>query len=257
MNLDFSFFISLINFVGFLANVSTVIYILKNFDITVHVFALLFIDSLISTSCSFMATVIRGFVISNIFNWGFSNCTVLFLSTFLPTHFGGILTCLVAAIRLILTKKSAQNIQVSNSKVFILSFSTFLLFVALYGAYYAFNLMLDIPFVIVVEVCSSKSRPVGTMNNMISIVLDILMIRFIRETVLPDSVQNNHLQNHIFLLVQTWFFSSSNKVHTFFLATTIRWNSSCRHKPLWIDALHKDPHIFQCGTPNTPCIFLA
>jgi len=141
---------------------------------------------------------------SNIFTWGFNNCTVLFLSTFLPTHFGGILTCLVAAIRLILTKKSAQNIQVSNSKVFILSFSTFLLFVALYGAYYAFNLMLDIPFVIVVEVCSSKSRPVGTMNNMmfrsgfifnmISIVLDILMIRFIRETVLPDSVQNNHLQ---------------------------------------------------------------
>jgi hypothetical protein len=60
--------------------------------------------------------------------------------------------------------------------------------VALYGAYYAFNLILDIPFVIVVEVCSSKSRPVGTMNNMmfrsgfifnmISIVLDILMIRF-------------------------------------------------------------------------------
>ena len=204
MNLDFSFFISLINFVGFLANVSTVIYILKNFDITVHVFALLFVDSLISTSCSFMATVIRGFVMSNIFTWGFNNCTVLFLSTFLPTHFGGILTCLVAAIRLILTKKSAQNIQVSNSKVFILSFSTFLLFVALYGAYYAFNLMLDIPFVIVVEVCSSKSRPVGTMNNMmfrsgfifnmISIVLDILMIRFIRETVLPDSVQNNHLQ---------------------------------------------------------------
>ena len=204
MNLDFSFFISLINFVGFLANISTVIYILKNFDITVHVFALLFVDSLISTSCSFMATVIRGFVMSNIFTWGFNNCTVLFLSTFLPTHFGGILTCLVAAIRLILTKKSAQNIQVSNSKVFILSFSTFLLFVALYGAYYAFNLMLDIPFVIVVEVCSSKSRPVGTMNNMmfrsgfifnmISIVLDILMIRFIRETVLPDSVQNNHLQ---------------------------------------------------------------
>jgi hypothetical protein len=151
-----------------------------------------------------MATVIRGFVISNIFNWGFSNCTVLFLSTFLPTHFGGILTCLVAAIRLILTKKSAQNIQVSNTKVFILSSLTFLIFVALYGAHYTFNLMLDIPFVIVVEVCSSKIRPVGTVNNMmfrsgfifnmISIVLDILMIRFIRQTVLPEPVLNNQFQ---------------------------------------------------------------
>ena len=204
MNLDLSFFLILINSVGCLTNLLTGIYILKNFDVTVHVFALLFVDSLISTSCSFVATIIRGFVMSNLLTWGFNNCTVLFLSTFLPTHFGGILTCLVAAIRLILTKKSAQNIQVSNSKVFILSFSTFLLFVALYGAYYAFNLMLDIPFVIVVEVCSSKIRPVGTVNNMmfrsgfifnmISIVLDILMIRFIRQTVLPEPVLNNQLQ---------------------------------------------------------------
>ena len=204
MNTGFSLIFTLINCFGCMTNVSTVIYILKNFDVSVHVFTLVFVDSLISTSCSFMATIIRGFVMSNLLTWGFNNCTVLFLSTFLPTHFGGILTCLVAAIRLILAKKSAQNIQVSNKKVSIWSFSTFLFFVALSGTFYAVNLILNIPFVVIVEICKNERRPVGTFNSLasrtgiifyiFSIILDILVIRFIRKTVLPETGQNNQLQ---------------------------------------------------------------
>ena len=204
MNLDFSFFLILINSVGCLTNLLTEIYILKNFDVTVHVFALVFVDSLISTSCSFMATVIRGFAMSNIFSWGFSNCSVLFFSTFLPTYFGGILTCLVATIRFILVKKSAQNTQISNLKVFIFSFSTFFFFVALTVCFYTVNLVLNIPYVLIVEICSNKRRPIGLLNalalrtgmifNILSIILDILVIRFIRKTVMPETAQDNQLQ---------------------------------------------------------------
>ena len=204
MNLDFSFFLILINSVGCLTNLLTGIYILKNFDVTVHVFALVFVDSLISTSCSFMATVVRGSVMSNILSWGFGNCSVLFFSTFLPTYFGGILTCLVATIRFILVKKSAQNSQISNLKVFIFSFSTFFFFVALTVCFYTVNLVLNIPYVLIVEICSNKRRPIGLLNalalrtgmifNILSIILDILVIRFIRKNVMPETAQDNQLQ---------------------------------------------------------------
>jgi len=49
MNLPFI----VISAAGIAFNLSTFVYILKNFDITIHVYSLLFIDSLISTSSSF------------------------------------------------------------------------------------------------------------------------------------------------------------------------------------------------------------
>ena len=161
-------FLTLVNCLSCFTNASTMIYILKTFDVRIHVFALLFIDSIISTSCSLMATTIRILASTNILNWGFHNCSALFFSIFLPTYYGGILTFLVAAIRFILAKQSAQNIQVSNSKVFLISFSTFLFFATLTGSFVAYFVIQDIPFVIIVEFCSGQKRPVGWVSMLAS-----------------------------------------------------------------------------------------
>jgi hypothetical protein len=55
-----------------------------------------------------------------------------------------------------------------------------------------------------VEICSNKRRPIGLLNalalrtgmifNILSIILDILVIRFIRKTVMPETAQDNQLQ---------------------------------------------------------------
>jgi hypothetical protein len=195
MNLGISLLLTFINGFGCLTNTSTLYYILKNFDVTVHVFTLVFVDSIISTSCSFVAAIIYSLGMTNIISLDLTNCSVIFFSTFLPLYLGGILTFLVAAIRFILTKKSAQNIQIQNSKVLLLSFATFLACVVLLVAFFVYSLALDIPFIFIVEVCTNRRRPIGTLNslaarsgilfNIISVVLDIILIKLIRKTVLP------------------------------------------------------------------------
>ena len=101
---------------GIAFNVSTFCYILKNFDITVHVYSLLFIDSLISTFSSFASFSLEVLIGNGLLSRSYNYCTLSFLSLFLPTYYGGVLTFLVACIRYTLAKKSAKNIQVSMSQ---------------------------------------------------------------------------------------------------------------------------------------------
>lgn len=114
MNLPFI----VITAAGIAFNLSTFVYILKNFDITLHVYSLLFIDSLISTSSSFASFSLETLIGTGYMDRSYHYCTLSFLSLYWPTYYGGILTLLVACIRYTLAKKSAKNIQVSISTHF-------------------------------------------------------------------------------------------------------------------------------------------
>jgi hypothetical protein len=99
-------------------NLSTLVYILRSFNVTIHVYSLLFIDSLISTFCSLALFILETLIGTGLVSQSYHYCTLSFLSLFLPTYYGGVLTFLVACIRYTLAKKSAKNIQVL-SQLFI------------------------------------------------------------------------------------------------------------------------------------------
>ena len=100
---------------GLIFNASTLAYILSNFNVRVHVYTLLFIDALISTFSSSLLFSLDIFIAAGFLQQSFHYCNISFLALFLPTYCGGVLTFLVACIRFILAKKSARNIQVTNS----------------------------------------------------------------------------------------------------------------------------------------------
>jgi hypothetical protein len=184
---------------GLLLNFATLLYIVTNFNIKVHVYTLLFIDSLICMLSSLGLIILDTLLIYGIWNSSFVYCNTWFFTLLLPTYFGGILTFLVAAIRYILALKAAKNIQPSNKTVscWSLSFFVFWIFVAI--SIISINLWLDIPIAMMVEACaSSPERPprlVGIPNNVatrsvaifnfLSLVMDVLVVKFIKKTILP------------------------------------------------------------------------
>ena len=104
---------------GFISNGSTLLYILQNFNIFIHVFSLLFIDTLFSTSCALLSLILDVLVRTEVLQQSFTYCTMSFLALYLPAFYGPVLTFLVAVTRYILTKKSARNIQVIQQKCLI------------------------------------------------------------------------------------------------------------------------------------------
>ena len=205
---NFYFFIILGSF-GVLSNLATLVYILMNFQIRTHVYSLLFIDSLISSIGAILLTSLDILVQSGLLNISYAYCSVTFFSMFLPVFYGGFLTFMVALIRYVLAMKSAKNIQVQNSAVSKRSLSSFSVLVLLTLCYSAYNIWFDIPFAVFVESCFSgkgEPRPVtltniianrtGVIMNLASVFVDILVVRFIKKTILPV---NNHqvLTSHI------------------------------------------------------------
>ena len=143
---------------GLITNSGTLFYIFKSFDIKVHVYTLLFVDTLIST--------IGNFIVLNLYilkqtplvdvNTGF--CSALFFALFLPTLYGAILICLVAVVRLTLAMRAAKNIQIPNRTVSAWTLSAFGFFVLLSGSYIVVHIALDEPIIPPVEVCAKMFR---------------------------------------------------------------------------------------------------
>ena len=123
-----------------------------------HVYTLLFVDTLIST--------IGNFIVLNLYilkqtplvdvNTGF--CSALFFALFLPTLYGAILICLVAVVRLTLAMRAAKNIQIPNRTVSAWTLSAFGFFVLLSGSYIVVHIALDEPIIPPVEVCAKMFR---------------------------------------------------------------------------------------------------
>ena len=73
---------------AFCSNGLTLIYILRSFDISVHVFALLFVDAFLSTFFSAISTFFDGLVLSNFLEEGNGYCFASFVAVYLPSYAG-------------------------------------------------------------------------------------------------------------------------------------------------------------------------
>ena len=194
-------FLLTLHVTGLLLNFSTLVHIVTNFNIKVHVYTLLFIDSLICMSASLVLIILDVLLIYGVWNNPFWHCHAWFFTLLLPTYFGGILTFLVAAIRYILALKAAKNIHLSNKTVSCWSLSFFSFWILVAILFIWINIWMDIPIAMMIEACaSSPQRPprlVGIANsvatrsvaifNFMSLVMDVLVVKFIKKTILPTT----------------------------------------------------------------------
>ena len=194
----------LIGLIGWMANGVTLCYILKTFEVRIHVFALICIDSAFSTLCAATSTVSDVLVLAEVLIPDYNSCSIAFLVSYLPCCFGALTTLLISSTRFILAKKSARNIHVSNTRVLSTAITVLILISVTLSGYFAYRAINNLPFAFYVEACyREEMRNVPWYNglvlqfpnyfNLASLIVDTKMLAFIKKTVLPhgssDDVQ--------------------------------------------------------------------
>ena len=130
---------------------------------------------------------------------GDTYCNVIFVSMFYSTYFGVFLTMLIAIVRYFLAKKVFKNDRPSNFKVTCFALSFFGLVVVVNLLHVTINISLDIPIGRIAENCvhqaTGEARQVSLTNSLmvlviniypvITIVIDLFLLAFIRKTVVP------------------------------------------------------------------------
>ena len=170
-------------------------------------FSLLFIDSVISKVCCVLASLLDVLTLTKQVGNSKLFCNFQFLSAFLPCYLGACLTILVASIRYLLATKSKQNQKISDTRVSIIAFVVFGCLAALFLIYLAVNTILNTPFSFIVETCANNkssnntSRHLSTLNvlalqvpnvfSIISLAVDLCLVRFLRKSIVPLKVNNN------------------------------------------------------------------
>ena len=133
-----------------------------------------------------------------------------FGTQYFPIIFGLLLTMLISSVRYFLTLKSAKNIQVSKTKVTQCVFAIFCIFSLAAVLWWTIHIMLDVPYAIIVETCFYRTRDPRTLPvskrialnfpflfNIVSLLMDILMLRFLKKTILPTSQTLSTLSGRI------------------------------------------------------------
>ena len=93
---------------GLCCNVLTLIHILKKFEIKIHVFTMIFVDSVLTNIGCVFSIILEILLLSNLVERTRTYCTLVYSSVYVPFSCGAISTFLVALVRYILTKKSAR-----------------------------------------------------------------------------------------------------------------------------------------------------
>ena len=180
-----------------LTNLTTLVYIATTFNIKTHVFTLLFLDSLNSTVCCMISTLLDSLLLAGQIQQNFPVCYLAILTFYLPTCFGPILTVLITLTRYILAKLSAKNIQPSNKKVSVIALALFTAFAAISLIVISIHAVLDLPLATSVEICirGLSARPINPLSalslmipiiyNVVSLVTDMKMIIFLRKVIIP------------------------------------------------------------------------
>jgi len=88
-----------LNISSLVLNGLTTAYIAKSFDISAHVFFIVFLDALIFTSCAAFSVAIDSLIFIEVFNTNEFYCSVVFFCTFSPHNLGAFFTMAVAVIR--------------------------------------------------------------------------------------------------------------------------------------------------------------
>jgi hypothetical protein len=87
--MEFTWIFLTLSILSLVSNGLTLFYILKTFDTSVHVFALLFTDATLSTVFSGLSVIADSLVVAAILQPGTGGyCLTSFISTYLPSHSG-------------------------------------------------------------------------------------------------------------------------------------------------------------------------
>ncbi len=194
----------------------TVIYIFKSFEIKTHVFALIFIYSLISFLGSGISIVFDALLFAGHLQ---TICKVAFITAFLPGSYGAVLTFRITSIRFYLANQAAKNIHPSNKKVLTNAMSFFVLIAACYMAFFVICTTMNICYSLFIDLCMTPTQEPRTLSNLtmavlhspnyfniFSLITDLRMLRFLRQTILPtDTIPlqlriTSHEGNDWFLL---------------------------------------------------------
>jgi hypothetical protein len=89
-------------------NLPTLIYILKSFDVRVHVFTMILIDAAIANSCCALLIVLDVLLLVKTFQKNLTYCALAQAAVFMPYSCGGCSAFLVATARYVMTKKSIR-----------------------------------------------------------------------------------------------------------------------------------------------------
>jgi len=189
----------ILDVIGTLTNLTALCHVVKTFDLKIHFFALIFIDALICTVCSVSAAVVTSAsLIVGSDRAKFFYCTAGFLCHFLPGFVGACQTFLVASIRYFIALKSAKNQQPSNGRI-TLAALVFLgvlsLGIVIYVMFFAVQ---ELPYAFTVEECL-KSKDIRVVSgahqvihqspnffNILSLLVDVSLIRFLRKKIQPQ-----------------------------------------------------------------------
>jgi hypothetical protein len=149
---------------GLALNSVTLTYIVKRFKIGIrsfrssHVFTLIFVEALLSTSGCAVSTILHFLVVVEAIQISFAYCSNWFISVNFPLNLGSFLTLQIAAIRFYLTKKSSHNEHPSKTRVTLLSLAIFFVLLVANLSYAVINETLDIPYSFFVEACKYLER---------------------------------------------------------------------------------------------------
>jgi hypothetical protein len=194
-NLFIAFLI--LDLIGLVLNASTMVYIQTTFDIKKHVFLLIFIDASVSTICAGVSSIIDAVLFSGYKNY--PTCFIMVITNYLPCSYGALLTLLIAFIRYDLAKKAAKNIINSNREILGRPLLIFIAFASAQLSYFLLCLLMDIPFSYFFDECTSPQRETRywyfsifvlqcpNLFNLTSVIVDILLIRFIQKTLIPSA----------------------------------------------------------------------
>ena len=181
-----------------ISNFTTLVYILRTFNIGVHVFNLIFLDDLISIVCSSFLFIFDLLFLNGVITNSYLNCTLAFMGANLPCNLGALLTMLIAFIRYYLTVKSAKNIQISNKKVLGCSMALVFLVTIFNVVYFTLSAMQNIPIALYVDACAypdQEPRELSAINtfilqspniyNIIAVIVVLQLVRFLKKIILP------------------------------------------------------------------------
>ena len=206
MNTAFEIAFEVIDIFSSLINLVTLGYVCKNYNIRIHVFTLLFLDSLSATLCSLISTFLDTIFLAKIFPKNGLICSWAFLVAYLPNSFGALLTLLIAVTRYTLSVKSAKNIHPSNRKVSIIALGSFSTAVVTVITFLGVNLWLGIPISYFEHACAKpgEGNPPSVFLlttlflfhpnfcNILTLITDINLLRFLRKVILPSRGDEIH-----------------------------------------------------------------
>ena len=158
MDLDFFSFFVVAGSLGVVFNVVTLVGIVRNFNIRVHVFLLLFLDSFISALGCLVSAVLHALALAGVYAPGHSYCLVALLTILVPPYCGSAICLLISCTRLFLSVKAAKNERPSKTRVTFCILAVFVVAVATNLTYIAVNELLDVPYAIHIEACDSRHK---------------------------------------------------------------------------------------------------